>query len=51
MQEEESALNLTRSFTTGPDGAIETSKLQEYIGTEFSDLATDIVVYNVLPCP
>ena len=28
-----------------------TSKLQDYIEHELSDLATDIVVYNVLACP
>ena len=42
---------MTRSLGAGPDSVIETSKLQEYIGTEMSDLETDIVVYNVLSCP
>ena len=36
----------------GATGAtVETSKLQEYIQSEVQDLASDIVVYNVLQCP
>ena len=41
-----------RARVVGATGAsVETSKLQDYIQNEVQDLASDIVVYNVLECP
>jgi hypothetical protein len=50
MAQEESKMNETRVLAANGE-AVETSRLQDYIGDELADLSSDIVVYNVLQCP